>query len=290
MTPKPFFISLGIALVAVFTAILIVKLERRTDGRKAVEQPVKPIAVESDAVDLVAGPPPAHPEEALLGTDSSAAATKQQLVLVSTRPGRKPGDGIARIGTDPRNPQTYTAGAQLANGAALREIHRGYVILERNGRKSLLLAAGTVVKLSTEHRDIGKDSSVLMVGGEMAINQPLDKVATSREDLSQIVRAEPFFERDELAGLKIVPGTNQSKLAQLELEAGDIVRTIDGQRIKSADAAWQLLDDAISSRSSISIGIERQGVMIAMSLDGSRLTDSQVSMSSLDSRQPGPGY
>ena len=274
------FIGLGLACIAVFAAILFVSLRDTSDDRKLEAQPAAPPIPANDAVDpadLVAGPPPAHPEEALLGTDSSASAIEQQLVLVSTRPGRKPGEGAARIGTDPRNPQTYIRGAHLANGAVVREVHDGYVILERAGRQSLLLVAGADVRMSAQHRDIGTDSSVLTVGGEEAVSRPLDKVATSREDLSEIIRAEPYFERDELVGLKIVPGTNQSKLAQLELKAGDIVRTIEGKRIKSADAAWQMLDEAVSSGAAVTIGVEREGAVVTMSLDGSRLAEPMTS-------------
>jgi hypothetical protein len=270
------FISLGLACAVVFAAILFVNFRDSGDDQKTDARPLMPAIAADDAVDpadLVAGSPPAHPEEALFGTDSSVSATEQQLVLVSTMPGRKPGEGTARIGTDPRNPQTYARGAQLANGAVIREVHDGYVILEREGRQSLLLVAGADVKLTTRHRDIGKDGSVITVGGEEAVSRPLDKVATSREDLSEIIRAEPYFERDEFAGLKIIPGTNRSRLAQLELEAGDIVRTIEGRQIKSADAAWQVLDDAISSGAAVTIGVQRDGAIISMSLDGSHLAE-----------------
>jgi len=71
-------------------------------------------------------------------------------------------------------------------------------------------------------------------------------------------RAEPYYESDQLAGLRILPGTNQSRLAQLELQSGDIIRAIEGRGIKSADSAWQALDDAISSRASVIISVERQ--------------------------------
>lgn len=291
MASRAFFIALGLGCTAVFAVVFLV-LSGTADDHKADAKPVAPMTPANEEVDpseFVAGPPPAHPEEALLGSESSMSATEQQLVLVSTRPVRESGAGTARIGTDARNPQTYVVGAQLANGAILREVHSGYVILERAGRQSLLLVAGSGVHMPAKHRDIGTDTSVLAVGGEEVVNRPLDKVATSREDLSSILRAEPYFERDELAGLKIVAGTNQSKLAQLELEPGDIVRAIEGKRIKSADAAWQAIDDAISSRASVTIRVERQGAILSMSLDGSRLADPQIPETSFEPHPVAPG-
>jgi hypothetical protein len=284
-TRRGWIIALLGACAFCFALILVLSIKGSRDGGEAVGERSSVAQPAAAKIDATVAPVPSNPADAMLGTDSSMSVDAQQLVLVSTQPGAKPEQGTAQIGIDPRNPQTYAAGAQLANGARLRGIYRGYVILEKGGRESLLMVAGADIKLSAAHRGIGKDGSVLAVGGEEVVNRPLDKVATSREDLSSILRAEPYYERDELAGLKIIPGTNRSKLAQLELEPGDIVRSIEGKRIKSADAAWQALDDAISSRSSVTISVERQGAMVSMSLDGSRLADPQIPVTSFE---PGP--
>ena len=286
---RGFIAAMVLACAGLFAAILYLGLKGGYEGKKTAEGNLGATAPASQTIDTTVAPVPSDPADALLGTDSSMSADARQLVLVSTQPGSKPEEGTAQIGTDPRNPQIYAAGAQLANGARLREIHRGYVILEKGGRESLLVVSGKDVNLTAEHRNIGKDGSVLTIGGEEAVNRPLDKVATSREDLSSILRAEPYFERDELAGLKIVAGTNQSKLAQLELQPGDIVRSIEGKRIESVDAAWQVLDDAISSRSSVTISVERQGAMVSMSLDGSRLAEPEIPMTSFDPGPAAPG-
>jgi hypothetical protein len=75
--------------------------------------------------------PSAPPDAAtsLLGTASSISPDELTLVLVATSPGRTPRDGTASLGTDPRNPQTYAAGASLVNGAVLAEIHADHVVL-----------------------------------------------------------------------------------------------------------------------------------------------------------------
>jgi type II secretory pathway component PulC len=73
-------------------------------------------------------------------------------------------------------------------------------------------------------------------------------------------------------------------LEQLDLRPGDIVRTIEGRRMKSADAAWQSLDDAISTGTPIVVGIERDGAMMSIFIDGSRLASTSVPQS-----HPPPG-
>jgi hypothetical protein len=233
--------------------------------------------------------PPADPKVALLGTDSSLSVNTLELVLVATRPGKKPGDGIAMLGTDVRNPQTYAVGAKLVNGAVLAEIHRDYVVLSREGKSSILALQGRTPQVKDNHRSLPLDDAASHVGGEAVANAPIDRTPSSREDLSEIVRAEPVYERDEFAGLRVLPGTQRHKLAMLELEAGDVVRTIDGKRLKSPDAAWQTLDDAISTGTPIVIAIERQGSMMSISLDGSRLSAPPVQANFFETGPRPPG-
>src|SRR2546429_388360 len=65
------------------------------------------------------GPPvsvtPMRPE----GNDSSVSAVPQPLILVRTQRGRNSREGFAQIGVRTHSPQTYIAGALLANGARL---------------------------------------------------------------------------------------------------------------------------------------------------------------------------
>src|SRR5712671_4146777 len=97
------------------------------------------------------------PPKPLPGTDSSISATPQALVLVSTTRGRNAREGTARLGTHPENPQTYAAGALLANGARLLEIYDDHIVLERDGKQAKLYLASSGKK---------SQGALLMVGGE----------------------------------------------------------------------------------------------------------------------------
>ncbi len=222
---------------------------------------------------------PIDPQVALLGTDSSISPNSLQLVLVATSPGRHAREGTASLGTDPRNPQTYAAGATVVNGAVLAEIHRDHVVLELDGKRSVL-AIGA-------QRAAPSDSPALMVGGAEVVTRPLDTFPSSREDLSEIIRPEPFYEREEFAGIKVLPGRNSSRLDVLGLKTGDIIRTIEGKPMRSVDAGWQLLDDALSTASSIVVSIERDGNLMSIYLDGSKLAQDPVQASAM---APPPGY
>ena len=223
--------------------------------------------------------PPVDPGNATLGTDSSISPDPLELVLVATSPGKTAREGTASLGTDPRNPQTYAAGAMLVNGARLAEIHRDHVVLELHGKQSVLSIGG---------RTAG-DTAALTVGGAEVVNQELDTVPTSREDLSDVIRPEPYYERDEVAGIRVLPGRSSHQLETLGLKADDIIRTVEGKPIRSVDAAWQKIDDALSAGISIVVSIEREGALTSVYLDGSKLAQEQAQVSSMPASPPAPG-
>lgn len=229
--------------------------------------------------------PPANPAEALLGTDSSISQRELQLVLVATSPGKTPREGTATLGTDPRNPQTYAAGARLVNGAVIEEVYADHIVLELNAKRTNLpLGRRSIIQRLTSSVP---ETDATTVGGAAA-HQPLDTVATSREDLSEIIRPEPVFDEQGYVGLKILPGRYRNKLEALGLQSGDIVRTIDGKTPKTADAAWQLLDDTLSTGSSIVVTVEREGTLSSMILDGSKITESAVQVNPFETTAPAP--
>lgn len=273
----------AVALLLVFIAVAFVSVVERS----MQNAPTAPEARVTTTPRLP--PPPADPQMALLGSDSSISAQPHALVLVATEPGPSSRLGRASIGTDSRNPQTYAAGAVFANGTVLEEIYADYVVLSRDGKRFVLTVAGATPDLSARHRSLSIASDALLVGGDESVKKPLDHVPTSREDLSYAIRAEPFFEHDTFAGLRILPGIDSTRLAILDLKSGDIVRVIDGKTVRSADEAWQTLDDAISSRTPIVIAIERDGALMSMSLDGSRLSAHEDQALSMETLPPSPG-
>ena len=224
---------------------------------------------------------PVDPKDAFLGTDSSISPDPLALVLVATVPGKTARDGTASLGTDPRNPQTYAAGATLVNGALLEEVHRDHVVLELDGKRTSLFIGGKVRGRS--------DSSALTVGGAEVVKRPLDTVPTSREDMSDIIRPEPFYERDEVAGIRLRPGRSSGRFQSLGLQADDIVRSVEGKPVRSVDAAWQKIDDALSTGSSIVVSIERDGTLTSVYLDGAKLAQDAVQVSAMPMPMTPPG-
>jgi hypothetical protein len=131
--PRKFIAVLGVITLAV-GAFSAMKLLRPDD-------PVRPVVVVAPAVDPL--PEARQPRAALApglldATSMSVQDVPKRLYLIDTTPGRTPTEGSARIGVDPRVPQSYSAGAVLLNGARLAQIHNRYVVLARGHERARL--------------------------------------------------------------------------------------------------------------------------------------------------------
>lgn len=250
-------------------------------------QPPKP-----DAPSLTQAPlaPPPAPDVAtsLLGTDSSSSEKPLQLVLVGTVPAAKLGDSRAMLGVDPRNPQTFAGGAILSNGARIEEIHADRIVLRLKGRSETLkvdreaparVAMASVVNEQRESKGYpilasalseGTEGSATSIGGSSA--RFVETKATTQSDVADVVRAVPVFENNKFAGFRLLAGTSGGRLSALGLQVDDIVRSIDGKFIES-DAAWMRIEEALAMGDKLVIGIERDGALQTMTLDGARLDE-----------------
>ncbi|MGH8265383.1 MAG: SctD/MshK family protein, partial [Steroidobacteraceae bacterium] len=95
-----------------------------------------------------------------MGTDSSVSASRLPVIVTAIRRGRNAGEGYVDLGVNRTSPQTYRAGAILANGARIEEIHSDYLVLERDGQRARVYLEG--------HRPIddhSAESALLFVGG-----------------------------------------------------------------------------------------------------------------------------
>lgn len=199
-----------------------------------------------------------------LGNDSSVSLVPLPLILVRTQPGRNSRDGFAQIGINARSPQTYTAGALLANGARLSEIYARYVVLERDGHSARLYLQGE----GQPRREAEK--GLLTVGGTAP---PVSVVAKSQENLTDYLRPSPVFVGNQLHGYALYPGRNPGPFSQLGLQPGDVLTGINGTSVsKSAGSLAQL--HTLVDGEALTVEIERQGAPQTLSLDGSILTHS----------------
>lgn len=226
-------------------------------------------------------PPSASPETSVLGTNASVSTEVVRLQLFKTFPGRTVREGTAVLGTAPENPQTYSTGAVLASGARLEEIHRDHVLLMRGDRFSKLYLVGLAAN---------SDDALLAattVGGPEFAARPVETRPSSREDYAEFIRPKLVFDDngEKIAGFEIVAGKNGAQLTRLGLAAGDVIRSIDGRPVH-ADADWHRISDALSSASTLVLGVERNGNLISVLMDAKHLNSESSGIAGLNPPMP----
>lgn len=214
---------------------------------------------------IVAPSPASAPTEALGGTDSSVSVTPLPLHLVSTSPGRNAREGTAMLGVDIKNPQTYGAGAILANGARLAQIHADYVVLDREGKSVRLYRAGAEGASNKPSHDL------LMVGGAQPAPEP---VITTREVLTDYLRPSPAYDGDFLHGFVVYPGSRSGVFSQLGLQSGDVITSLNDTPFSDTTQAYALfrqLTDGIAMVATV----KRKDKTERITLDGAHILADQ---------------
>jgi len=194
------------------------------------------------------------------GNDTSVSPIPLPLILVRTQPGRNSREGLAQIGVNARSPQTYAAGAILANGARLTEIYEHYVVFDRDDHSVRLYLQG-------EAQSRGDLETGLLTVGGAAPAAAVVTMTKSQETLTTYLRPSPVFVGGQLRGYALYPGRNPEPFSRLGLQPGDVVTRINGTAISSpADslAALRTLADGAA----ITVVLERQGNLESLSLDG----------------------
>jgi type II secretion system protein C len=212
------------------------------------------------------------------GNDSSVSTVALPLTLVRTQPGRNSREGFAQIGVDSTSPQTYSAGALLANGARLTEIYSRYVVLERDGHSAQLYVRG-----ASQER-AGVRAALLTVGGNQ---RPTPALAKTEDRLFSYLRLSPVFVGNQLHGYALYPNRDPGPFSRLGLEPGDLVTEINGAPTSNPREALVALH-SLADGASVAVVIERQGIAHPISLDGAILTHASVAAD--DPTIPKPSY
>lgn len=257
-------VLIGFALIAavagwvsgLFQFPLLSNLTHRVDPVPAIKSAsTKPLAAPTYVI-------PPQP----VGNDSSVSPVPLPLLLTGTMPGRNAHEGTAFIGVNKDSPQTYVAGAMLANGARIAEIYTDHVVLEKDGTRGNLYLLG-----SGKQIEVGKLSGLLTVGG---IPAPPQAKITSHEVLTDYLRPSPIYEGQALKGYQVYPGQHAGVFSQLGLLPGDVIIAINGAPLNEPNAAIEQLKQLTEGYVVTAI-IERQGKTDSISLDGALITQDQ---------------
>jgi type II secretory pathway component PulC len=187
------------------------------------------------------------------------------LSLKATQPGRNAREGTAQIATGPANPLTYIAGALLANGTSLVEVHSDHVVLRR-GEVSTTLYLETMAGKKPVHEELLEVT---------APPPPTRKIEQSLqpETYASIVRAAPRFADNKVIGFEVYGGTNPGAMYQLGLQPGDVLLELDGRAVSSVEQLHRGLR-SIKGGAAVLATVLRGTEQVVLSLDGTKLVGS----------------
>lgn len=180
-------------------------------------------------------------------------------------PGRNAREGTAFIGIDAESPQTYSAGALLANGARLTEIHRDHVVLTRGEESAKLYLQ------SVQSTAISALSALVQVGGVTSGGSP---PPVSHDVVTDYIRPSPVFDGDQIKGYQVYPGKRGGVFSQLGLKGGDVITAINDAPFADAMQAMDLFQQ-LAKGTALVATIQREGVTSRLSLDGQLIVADQ---------------
>jgi hypothetical protein len=186
------------------------------------------------------------------------------LRLFSVRVGGSPIEGTAALGAAEASSRTYVAGAQLENGATLAELYADHVVLTRGGERFTLHLAGQGGKGS---QLASASSSGLTVGD---FPDPAPPLTPPEVQVSNALRVAPVYEGDTINGFSVHAGAKAGQFDRWGLKAGDVLMSLSGQALYSAEQMEAMLDELAAGavlRGEVLRGRER----VAVTLDGSML-------------------
>jgi type II secretion system protein C len=261
---RGFVLTIALVVVAGFVGFVALHARwRATTSAPDARSPASGVVASSSAASKPEGEAPPAP----LGNDSSISGVPLPIILTATMPGRNASEGSALLGVNRDSPQTYIAGALLANGARLAEIHSQYVVIEKDGHSTRLYLQGAQPRSAPQPL-----KELTTVGGARDFKPA---AITNADTLTDYIRPSPVYEGQALKGYEVYPGQKSGLFMRLGLRGGDIITMLNdapfsdpGQAI---DLFRQIADGAVMTAT-----LERQGKIERLTLDGSVIANAEL--------------
>lgn len=148
---------------------------------------------------------------------------------------------------------------RISSLAKLVEININFVVLDRSGQLEALY-------LRKNNKDLVIDEKASASANDIVPNlnsrekSRLNKIRKDLKNnpwkLSQILNVKPSYKSGELIGFEIRPGRERNLFYKLKLEPGDVVHSINGQRLSLS--TMQAALNTVVDNSDISIGFYRK--------------------------------
>lgn len=172
-------------------------------------------------------------------------------------------------------------GEQVPGGATLLEVHRQYIVFERNGRKEFIKLDGALMgspsTVSTAPQALNSTKPLVNPNpppeptapapevveapsqrGLVIDRRSIDDQLKDKNALAAGVSVAPNFKNGQTNGIKLISVQPGSVYTKLGLQSGDVLQSINGEQIKNQQHAMELMEKFRGS-DGVSIELERRG-------------------------------
>lgn len=151
----------------------------------------------------------------------------------------------------------YKLEDKLTDGSRVIKISRAEVVLEKDGKKEVLVLEGprikeTIVSVSPTHKVVNKNAAMAKIG--------------SLSNTLKLVEAKSRFNTDGQPGF-IVDGIPKSSiLEQAGLKNGDLIRSVNGQELSTIQKAIQVMCK-VRNQNQINVELLRSNRLLKLKYD-----------------------
>lgn len=194
-----------------------------------------------------------------------APQTQMNLVLTAVLAAEDPKKGLAIIGETAQSAKVHGVGATIRPGTRLHEVYPDRVILDRNGQLETL----ALPRQSTARVAVNRPAQ--QPPNSQFANE-LRRIAESNPTaFAQIVRPQPVFANGVQRGYRVYPGRNRKQFADLGLQPGDLVLSINGTPLDDPQRGLEIFN-TIGTSDRVNITVERNGQTQELTLNTAQIT------------------
>jgi general secretion pathway protein C len=201
-----------------------------------------------------------------------APDTRLRLTLSGVFASSDDNEARAIIGDERGKEDSYAPGDSLPGGVKLSAIHADRVILQRNGLYETLrlprdLGRGRSATPSISHRQSrsvsGSGDASSGVNRNAALQRYRSEIKSNPNSFMEYVRASPARQNGQFIGFRLQPGRKAGALAELGLQPGDVVTSINGVMIDNPAKGMEAMR-ALGKGQNVNVTLLRGGEDVSM--------------------------
>jgi general secretion pathway protein C len=195
---------------------------------------------------------------------NNAPPTQVALVLAGVMATEDPKRGYAIVGESAANAKVHLVGSQLPGGVRLYAVYPDRVLIDRNGQ---------IETLALPRQPGGfAPARVASAPTNAGFAENVRRLAQSNPNaFGEVLRPQPVFANGTQRGYRVYPGRDRKQFAQLGLQPGDLVTSINGTPLDDPARGQEILNTMATS-DRVNVTVERNGQTQQLTLNMAQVT------------------